>query len=154
MEGRKALQRDQDRLISGLRIELQEVQRGQVPDPSLGSQQPQAVLQAGRGEAGKDLGVLQHRLSMSQVAKVWPMASWPGSAIASVAGPGLCLSLCTEHLKCCVQFWAHHCRTDTEESREGQQNWEREQNPVRNSWECSVWRKRGSGETLSLSTTA
>lgn len=41
-----------------------------MPGPTFGSQQPQAVLQGGRGEAGKDLGVLQHRLSRSQVAKV------------------------------------------------------------------------------------
>lgn len=67
MEGRKALQKDQNRL------DPREVQQGQVPGLALGSQPPHAELQTGAewlkgGPAGRVLEMLANSwLGMSQV---------------------------------------------------------------------------------------
>jgi len=72
LEGRKALQRDLDRLHRWAEGQLYEVLQGQMPGPALGSHQPTQHYRPGEEwlescPVKKDLGVLvDSRLNMSQ----------------------------------------------------------------------------------------
>ncbi|KAK4819905.1 hypothetical protein QYF61_014640 [Mycteria americana] len=130
LEGRKALQRDLDRLDQWARQAGQwyGVQQGQVQGPALGPQQPHARLQAWGRVAGKcplekDLGVLaSSRLNMSQQsAQVAKKANGILACIRnSVASRSRAVivplhwALVRPHLECCVQCWAPRSQRDIE----------------------------------------
>ena len=116
----------------------------------------------------KDLAVLAARwLNMRLQCARWPrrpMAPWLISETGQPAG-GDCpsvLALARPHLECCVQRGALTARKALRPcsmSREGQESWwgvqrESHMRSGWGNWGCLVWRRGGSGKTLSLSTIA
>ncbi|KAK4831907.1 hypothetical protein QYF61_020054, partial [Mycteria americana] len=122
LEGRKALQRDLDRVDPWAEVDCQ------VPGPALWSQQPHECYSFGEEwlescPSEKQLGVLvDSRLNMSQ--RFAQVAKKDNSILAcirnSVASKSmevivpLYSALVRPHLEYCVQFWAPHYKKDTE----------------------------------------
>ena len=127
LEGRKALQRDPDRLGRWAESNRKTSNKGKCRVLRVGPNNP--VQQYRPGEewlescpAEKGLGVLvKSRLNMRQQHVRWPRrptASWPASETCGRQDTGLSL-VCSSplrrpHLKCCVQLRASHSQKDLE----------------------------------------
>ena len=87
----------------------------------------------------------------------WRVRMFPESNSSPVSIVPLCLALVRLQLGCCVQFWVLHCQKDIEAlehiQRRTVEMWRvYSMSLKRNSWEswdCSVWRRGGSGKALS-----
>ncbi|TRZ22351.1 hypothetical protein HGM15179_004769 [Zosterops borbonicus] len=121
LEGRKALQRDLDRLNHGLRPVV-----GGSTRPRAGSC-PWVTTAPGRATgwdkvAGKDLGVLvtvtEHEAGCAQGAKkANGILAWISNGVGSRSRAGivpLCWALLRPQLECWAKFWASHFRKDIE----------------------------------------